>query len=222
MASTRHSLLAAFVATTVLGLPYPVAANDPDASDPPRTSGPLVGLSMPCEDNGPAGPGEAKGQSCSWFYDLAPAETNLGEDFSAYWIQMEIDPGKGWCAKKLTFELSAPSDGRIVSAAPDRGRRIAKGRVTTAELIVDAEGAAPVPGTVAQDVKPGRGRITVKMNEDHYMFRWRGNSPDKVMVAVGVQLSHGRLPPELVYSWQEGVGFATGTCREPTLRAARR
>lgn len=218
MIAVRRHLLVGLLCAAVSWPAQPAAAQDPDASNPPRVSGPLVGSPLGCEDNGPAAPGEAKGQSCSWLYDLVPAESNLEENFSAYWVQMEIDPGKGWCAKEMSFTMSAPSDGRIVSAAPDRGGRIGKSRLTTTELIVDAEGAAPLPGTVAQDVKPGRGRVTVTMDESVYSYRWRGNSRDKVVLAVGIQMTHAGLPPELFSTWSEGMSFTMGSCRTPSLR----
>lgn len=218
MIAARRLLLIGLLCATVSWPAQPAAAQDPDASNPPRVSGPLVGSPFGCEDNGPAAPGEAKGQSCSWLYDLVPAESNPEEDFSAYWVQMEIDPGKGFCAKEMSFRMSAPSGGRIVSAAPDRDRRITKSRLTTTELIVNADGAAPIPGAVAQDVKPGRGRVTVTVNENAYSYRWKGNSRHKVVLAVGIQLTHAGLPPDLFSSWSEGMSFTMGSCRTPTVR----
>lgn len=218
--TTVRRLPAVLVVSLLFVFPAsPASANEPDASHAPRTSGPLVGVPWPCEDNGPAEPGEAKGQSCSWAYELAPAETNAGEDFSAFWIQMEIDPGKGWCAKEMRFELTAPTDGRIVSAAPDRGSRITKSSPSTTELVVDGEAAAPVPGTIAQDIGLTSGRTKVEVDEDHYSFVWRGNSRTKVMVAIGVQFAHNRVPPETFYSFSGSEGAAMGSCRTPLLRA---
>lgn len=196
----------------------PAAADDPDASQPPRTSGPLFGIALPCEDNGPARRGEATGQSCSWSYELLPADTDPDLDYWAYWFQMEIDPGTGMCAQHLMFEFDAPSDGSIVSAVPNKGGRIRSRSITTTELIVDGGGSALVPGTIAQDVAPARGRTTVNIDERHYRYVWRGNSRDKVMIAVGIQLSSRRLPPELITTWSEGSGFGMGSCRPMVVR----
>lgn len=195
-----------------------VAADGPDASDDPRVSGPLVGVPWPCEDNGPAGPNEAKGQSCSWSYDLIPAETDTGADFSALWIQMEIDPGKGWCAQQMHLELEAPSGSRIVSAVPDRGGRMTKSSPSVSELVVDGDGSAPLPGTIGQDIDLTSGRTKISFDEDHYRFVWRGNSRNKVMVAIGLQFAHSRPPSELFsfYSGSEGAGM--GSCRSPAMR----
>lgn len=200
----------------------PSRADAPDASRPPQTSGPLVSVPTTCEDNGPARGHEMKGQSCDWSYELVPAETDVDDDFEAWWIQIEVDPGKGWCAMDLSVEVSAPSDGRIVSAVPDHGGRIDNGAAAITSLLVDGGGSAPVPGTISQTVAPARGRTTVTLTDDHYSFRWRGHSKNKVMFAVGVQVAHGRTPLQLTYTQSGGFGFGGGSCRPMTLRVRAR
>ena len=170
MITRRKLLLVGLLCTSLSWTAQPVGAEDPNASNPPRVSGPLVGSPLGCEDDGPAGPGEAKWQACSWHYQLA-GDGNFEEDFSAYWLQMEIDPGKGLCAKGMSFKISDLNGVRIVSAVPRRSSRIPKSRSITTELVVDAEGSAPVPGTVAQDGLLGPGRTTVRRDEDSYSYR---------------------------------------------------
>lgn len=194
------------------------SADAPDASDPPRTEGPLVSLSTPCEDDGPPGPREAKAQTCGWSYSLAPVESDVDEDFSVDWIQMEIDPGKLGCAKELSFYMSAPTGGRIVSASPDHSYRIDKYDNNLASIVVDGDGTAPIPGQVSQDVMPAPGRVTVKMTESSYRYRWTGNSREKVVLAVGVQTSHRMVPPQLIYSQGGGGGFGMGSCKPVVVR----
>ncbi|MGH2755554.1 MAG: hypothetical protein ACRDLB_14140, partial [Actinomycetota bacterium] len=217
--STLRRIIA-IVCTTLLVAAAPGAADDRDASDPPRTSGPLIGSPFGCEDAGDAEPGETVMQSCSWSYDLVPAESNAGEDFSVYWMQLEIDPGKGWCARDVFFELTAPSDGRIVSAVPAEGGKQIRNRASVTRLAVDAEGAAPVPGSVEQDVVLPKGRTKVSVSEEGYSYRWRGNSSDKIVVAIGIQMSHRRLPPAPIYSQAGATGFGISSCDPITIEMA--
>lgn len=208
--------LVVLICLTMWPAPPVTADSTPDASDPPRTSGPLVGSPLGCEDDGPSGPWEFKAQSCSWLYELAPAETNLEKDFAAYWVQMEITPGKGLCAKDLGFNLTRPRGVRIISAVPRHGGRVAEHRSAVTELLVDADGDAPIPGTVSQDVLLAPGRIKVNKSARHYSFRWSGNSPRKVVIAIGIQLAHDRIHPSMFSGWIEGIMFGGGPCRPLT------
>jgi hypothetical protein len=169
-------------------------------------------LSLPCEDNGPAGPNEFKFQSCGWTYELAPAETNTGEDFTALWVQMEIDPGPE-CAQMMLFRMKVPKNARVVSGVPDRTGRIRRASApTTTELVVDGDGAAPLPGTVAQDVAMSSGRAYVEISEREYRYFWIGNASEKVNLAIGVQIAHEVSLDEWFASWSEQVGAGGGTC----------
>jgi hypothetical protein len=206
------------IALTLVSAPQVVASAGSDASNNPRTSGPLVGLVTQCPDNGPAARNEAKGQSCAWSYQLAPAESNATEDFSAFWIQMEIDPGAGWCAKEIRFSISAPSDGRIVSGVPSEGGRITKARPEVTELVVDGEGTAPLPGLISQDVYVPEGRTKVSVNGKRYSYAWRGDSREKIVVAIGVQMAHGRVPPDFFYTISESEGGSVGSCGRYLVR----
>ena len=190
----------------------PVGAKGPDASKAPRTSGPLVGSPLGCEDNGPAGRGEFKSQSCAWHYELAPVDQNINRDFGAYWIQMEADPGPGWCAYHLGFALSQPEGARILSVAPRRTTRIEEQRSGTTRLVVDGGGAASLAGSIEQDVLLSPRRIKVEKARDHYRFRWSGKSRDKVVVAIGIELAHSGPVPNL-YSWMNSVSVSAGPCR---------
>jgi hypothetical protein len=196
----------------------PLGARNPDASDPPQTSGPLVGSPFGCEDDGPPGHNEIKAQACSWSYELIPAELDATHDFSAYWLQMEVDPESG-CVKEMFFKVTVPPEMRILSAVPSRSRRIVKSRPMTTQLVVDGDGSAPVPGAVSQDLTSAPGRTFVTSGTRTYSYRWRGNSPHKVVVAIGLQLSHPSLPSDSLFSaWSEGLGFGWGSCRPIIIR----
>jgi hypothetical protein len=149
---------------------------------------------LPCEGDEPTGEGEFGGRMCTWRYDLLPAETNAGEDFSAFWLQMEVFSG-GECIRAVELELQVPKGVRVVSGAPAKGGRFTRSSVpTTTELIVDAEGTAFVPGTVVQDSAAPAGRVEVAVGARRYRYSWRGNSRDTVMIPLGVQLAHSAVP----------------------------
>ena len=187
----------------------PAAAAPADASDSPRVSGPLLGSPLGCEDNGPSGPGELRGQSCTWSYELAPAHTNPTEDFSALWTQIEIDPGSGMCAQRIEFEVRLSGGERIVSAAPVTA---AAAREAVTGLVVDAGAAAPVPGRIEQDVAPPPGRVRIEVGDHRYSYTWTGRSRRKVMIAVGIQFSHGRVPPDFWTAMSTSTGSGGGSC----------
>jgi hypothetical protein len=193
------------------------AAPVQDASEAPRTSGPLFGSPLDCEDDGPPGPNETRMRTCVWSYDLLPAETNATEDYTGYWIQLEVDPAPGWCVFGVDFDTSGPDDGRIASAAPQPGRT---GGETTVELVVDAEGAAPLPGTIAQDFDLPKGRIRTSLDPHHFAYSWSGRAKDKIVVGTGVQVTHP-LPPSVISTWYEGVGVTFGSCRPMAIAAIR-
>jgi hypothetical protein len=221
MSSLRRSIAVLLAVGLMLSGPQGLAAEGADASESPRSSGPLVGLfPFPCADNGPAGPNEARGQSCSWFYELLPAETNATEDFSAYWIQFEIDPGKRFCAKRIDFELEVSAEHRIVSAVPNKSEHIKRAKPQITQLVVDGGGTAPVPGIIEQDVVAPVGRTKVSVQERTYSYRWTGNSRDKIMIAIGIQLAHEAGPPQFFYEWSESGGFTMGSCRAYKIQIA--
>lgn len=198
-----------------LAFPVPASAAVQDASEAPRTSGPLVpGSPLGCEDDGPPGPGESRGQSCAWAYDLVPADTNAAEDFVGYWIQMEANPAPGMCVKRMHFDTTGPQSARLVSATPSTGK--ARG-ATTVELVVDGEGAAPAPGTIAQDVDLPKGRVRTTLRPHRFTYDWAGNAPGKVVLAFGVQWAY-QVPPSFAPAWAEGLGMAIGPCRGSTIR----
>lgn len=146
-------------------------------------------------------------------YQLLPIDTTIEADYQAYWFQMEIDPGKGWCATRLHFDMDAPSDGRIVSAVPHESTHVRSRSIGTTHLSVDGDGAAVVTGAIEQEVVLTPGRTRVRIDDDHYNYDWRGLSRHKVMVAIGVQLSSARTPPELFTTWSESEGGGVGSCR---------
>lgn len=211
----RRIILFALVSALLVPAQHAVA-RDPDASDEPRSSGPLTSTPQECEDNGRAKKHETKGQSCSWSYGLLPADSEPDEDFSAYWFQMELEPAKGECAMQLMFEIGLPDSIRVVSASLEGTQRISERVDNVARLSVDGGGSALVPGTIEQDTMVTVGRESGVMREHGYSYTWTGRSRDKVVLAVGVQLAHRSVPPELIYMTSEGHGAGWGACK-PTI-----
>ena len=213
----RVSLVALLV--IVLGMPGPpLSARNPDASDAPQTSGPLVASPFGCQDDGPRQPNESQGQACSWSYKLLPIEADAGNDFSAYWLQMELDPARGECVKEMSLDIELPPEIEIVSASPSRSSRTAKTRPSTTRLVVDGGGTAPIPGTISQSITAVRGRTFVRRNAHSYSYTWRGNAPHKVVVAIGLQMSESSIPKGLLSTWTEGGGWGWGFCKPMIIR----
>jgi hypothetical protein len=111
----------------------------------------------------------------------------------------------------MYFRMRVPDGVRIVSAVPAKGGRI-RGPATT-ELLVDGEGNAPIPGTIAQDVDLGSGRAFVHTDEREFKYVWLGPHRGKVNLAIGVQLAHARSLDQWFASWSEWVGAGAGMCR---------
>lgn len=149
--------------------------------------------------------------SCAWYYELLPIETNVSQDFAALWVQMEIDPGKA-CVHEIGFEVKAPKEVRLVSAAPAESH-VTDPSIGTARLVVDGDGAAPVPGVIEQDVALAPGFVSAELGEHHYRFLWTGNTRRRVMVAIGVQLADDTIPKSLIQTWSESLRYQWGDCR---------
>jgi hypothetical protein len=199
------------VIVTLLLAPGAAQAQEPDASRPPRASGPLVSLSQGCEDDGPPESGSFSVQSCWWTYDLVPAESDIDEDFMVHWQQMELQTTGRTCARAIHFQLTIPAGYRIVSTAPAVGRaRVRDGQALVA-LEVDGDGAAPIAGAIEQDVLYGPGRITVNTTGRRFVGKWHGNHRGKVMVAFGVQIARPAVG-DLIASWSLYEGWEIGTC----------
>lgn len=205
-------LLVMILCAAVLAGPAALAYSQ-DASKEPRFSGPLVASPGPCvRDEAPGKGGMTTFESCSWSYSLVPAESDIDEDFSALWYQLEIDPGRGTCATGIGIEILAPSDGQIVSGIPDRSRRIKRSRVHVSTLTIDGEGSAPLPGTIEQDVVDAPGRVEVEVSSRHYRMEWKGKSRKKVVLAVGVEIAQSSLRPGLASMQSVSEWFEAGNC----------
>lgn len=186
-------------------------AQEPDASHPPRTSGPLVTLQQGCEDDGQPPPGTSSGQSCSWTYDLLPAESDADEDFMVHWQQIELHTTGRLCAQSIGFELSVPAGYHIVSAAPDPSRRRVRTGQALVGLAVDGRGSALVPGHIEQDVFYGAGRLKVRFAGRRFIGHWQGNHRGKVVVAFGIQIARP-VGLELTSRWALSETWELGTC----------
>lgn len=196
----------------VIALPAAPAVASEDASDPPTVSGPLFGPEPSCHEDEFRG---MRTQECSWWLDLAPAETNLTEDYRAEWVQLEMTPPPGSCATNMVFGLGLPDSARLVSAAPAQSARVRRAASAVTRLDVDAEGAALVPGTVENEFVSAPGKVRVAADDGAYVYEWTGRWPDKVVVALGLQMAGERIPPEVASTWFGVQGFEFGPCGSP-------
>lgn len=199
------------VVSLLLGLAAAPARAADDATDPPTATGPLLAGEQLCDES----PTGLRSQSCSWWFDLAPAHTNPAEDYFAYWFQLELDPPRGMCATDIQFGLDLPDGMRIASATPDRSARVRRAEPAVTRLEVDAEGGALVTGSVENELTAAPGRVDAGFSPGGYGYSWRGSWPGKLVVAVGMQIAGERIPQDVVYQWFGGEGFGVGACAAP-------
>ncbi len=203
-----------FVAAVVL-----LVVAGPPAGAWPTTSGPLVARSVRCDDD--RGPSGSLMWNCDSWFELLPAETNALEDYSVYWAVVGIDPGLGWCATHLEFAIELPSSARVVSAVPERGGVVHREGSVKTELLVDAEGTAPVPGEIYENATARRGRTVVRWGLRGYAYRWTGRSPRELYSVIGLQIAGRRIPPQLLNLSLEGMRWDVETCEPASARGGR-
>lgn len=211
----RRSCVLAVVIGVLSGFPGAASAVIRDASEAPRTSGPLIATNEACGEDESSPMGGLRTQTCVWTF-VAPAETEASEDFTSYWVQIEAEPARDWCVLGLGFDSTGPDVGRIVTGVPGSGKT---GGKTTVELVV-AAGAAVTPGAVAQDLVQPKGRVRTTLDPDLFTYRWKGRSSKKVVVAMGLQLAYP-VPPPVITQWIEGTHFYYGACRPGVIRSGR-
>jgi hypothetical protein len=190
-------------------------AQGTDAQTPPETAGPLVPISeQQCQGGQLAVPGfgiVAESEVCLWLYRLAPVETNVEDDFTAFWLQYEVIPYGGWCVVDVEVDLRGPDDGRILSTTALRDGKYPTDKKQDLDLVVDGDGTAPIPGSILQKVTAPRGRVTSRTSNNRFTFGWKGASDDPVMFAWGLQTSHPS-PHLLDYSEKLGLRSVIGGC----------
>ena len=210
MISARRGLL---ILAFLWAITTPVYGHGTKASDPPHVSGPLIGSQHSCAQHEAPQPSQIVVQSCSWIYRLAPLHTRPSEDYEAYWVQLEIDPGRQTCAGKIVFRLSVPRDARILSTTPNHSSLFRSPRTTALSLEVDANGAAPIPGVIRQTFLQRRRYVRVRSDHHQYVYTWWGRSRQTVMAAIGMELSHDTVPPTLSINWSELRGSRAENCQ---------
>jgi hypothetical protein len=182
----------------------------------PTTSGPLVGRSVACEGGAPS-----PGWFCSSWYELLPAETNATEDYSVYWVELGVEPSPGRCVRSVSFAAEFPSTARVVSVAPARDQRFRRPRAVTTELVVDAEGGAPVPGHIEEEACMGAGRTKVSWGPRRYSYSWTGRHAGRVYAVLGLEIAGDRIPPHVMSTWADGAGFEVGPCNVGRITSGR-
>ena len=155
--------------------------------DGPSVSGPLVPWLWPVcgtrdVEQHPGYKVVAEVHACLWQFYLPPAaETDLTGDYWAYWIVAQLDPRPGYCIKMMRIWGFPGDDGRMTehegpSTGPAGGR-------TQVRLLVDAEGHAPVPGTLSMAARLPEGTI----REREESVQWKGLTRKTLEIPIGFE-----------------------------------
>jgi hypothetical protein len=178
----------------LLAAPSPAFAAQLDASDGPRTRGPLTKVSKRCirdVKRSDGGQVIAKFALCRWFFRFRPSrETNPNRNFGAWWMQGVVDAQNGWCTKWTKANTNLPDGWKGV--APKLGTDRRGPQTYTSRLVIDAQGATATPGRLSQDFIIRRGKMTAfRPRPSRYRVKWEGRpTPDKLAYAYGVEMSY--------------------------------
>lgn len=203
---------------TVLGNQSMAADTEAFASpltSAPRTSGPVLGVPLPCEPTSEPEPMGSNAQLCSWDYTFL-GETKANKDFAVRWLKMEVHPGKGMCVRKLRFRKQMAHGIRIVSATPAAPQEISTPTSVLLRLVVDAGGSATIGGTVEQRAFLDKGRIAIRRNPGVYEISWYGRSPKRIVIPVGMELSYRPEQRMELHSLAEVFSFKAMACEVPS------
>jgi hypothetical protein len=172
-----------------------LAGGQTPASKDPQVSGPLAQTAQrQCASKTyktPAGEKLVTIKGCFWAYELE-VDVDLTRDYEAYWEQMTATPAAGWCLTQVDLSLgSSPTGSELHSWAPTKvtsAKKVTKARVA---LTVDGDGAAIIPGEVAQTFQklPGKFRPRGSKKGAYAAVTWRGQTHKVVALPIGLQVS---------------------------------
>ncbi|CAN5653431.1 hypothetical protein BH24ACT26_BH24ACT26_20950 [soil metagenome] len=196
----------------------PASAQQMDARDRPRVTGPLTQRAKDCERKKERFRGHviAVARSCVRFYALRSSdETNLARDYGAVWLQTTVDSRGAWCTTSVKSDIDVPAGtvrhGRAPQAFRTDGRRPVETR-----LRVDAQGHAAENGVLAKRFTLIRRSLTGDLRGNGSVWRavWRGSSKSAVASASGIEVSwpSADRPPSPVTSSLRYQLQKKGTC----------
>ncbi|HEX2051390.1 MAG TPA: hypothetical protein VHJ34_12290 [Actinomycetota bacterium] len=185
--------LASLAAAAAIVLSAAPAAAQLDATNAPRSRGPVTLEDKDCKrdvQRAPGGAVMARFALCRWFYRFKPErETNENRDFGAFWIQASVDAENGWCTRWTKADMKLPD--KFGMLAPKLGTERRGPQRFTTKLVVDASGDTERPARLQQTFKvfPGKMRA-FKPSKDVYRLRWDGATKRKLAYAYGIEVSY--------------------------------
>ena len=187
-----HAVTGALVGSLLL-LSTPAAAAQLDASERPRSSGPLSFEGKHCARQTLRADGKkvATARTCLFLYSFSPlSETDALRDYGAAWAQTEVDASGGWCATKIRSALFLPKETEGHTHAPT-AKKAAKPKRVTTKLVVDAEGFGLAEGILTQSYRLYPRRITPSVSDAGrtVSVTWKGNTSKPLAFALGLEFS---------------------------------
>jgi hypothetical protein len=201
---TRCKLTAALSAAILLVVAAPASAQL-DASNRPRTSGPLTTRDRfhDCQTRVERFEGEIAGRFkiCYWYFLYDPDHESSALNYAGFWAQGTVTPVGEWCVRRARFDLELPALRHVHERAPQAGTviRTSSSRRYTTRLKVDAQGQGDQNGFIANTFRVFANRMMVLRTDRGRTHRmaWSGGSGRTVAFASGVELSYrpGRQLP---------------------------
>lgn len=171
----------------------PAAAAQLDASERPRSSGPLSFEGKRCVRHTLRADGNkvASARTCLFLYSYSPlSETDALRDYGAAWSQTQVDARGGWCATKIRSALFLPEETEGHAHAP-KAKKAAKPKRVTTKLVVDAERFGLADGTLTQAYRLYPRRITPAVSDAGRTLSvtWNGHTSKPLAFVLGLEFS---------------------------------
>jgi hypothetical protein len=138
------------------------------------------------------------------------AEPDAENDYSANWLQIDVDPPTGSCIREidLTFDFDGAE---VVSATRSGTTRYKAMRPVRETLEVDADGQGLSPASISTDTLVSAGRVRMHVTDTALRYSWRGSEAGLTSVVLGWQLRHPLSQP--IYQILQKKGFLVASCR---------
>jgi hypothetical protein len=198
-------LLSPLVAAWLIAQPATVLAAQMGAGDDPAVSGPLSTRDdlQSCKkkkEKTARGHLIARFKVCSGYYLFDPdREDSTASNYGAYWLQLNVDATRRWCARSVKLILPLPATAHAKAPAPGTKVKAPKNKRYTTRLEVDAQGHTSDPAKIKNSfiVRPEKLRSEVVRKNKKLRLLWAGSSTRKLAMAAGIELSwdSGAAPP---------------------------
>jgi hypothetical protein len=146
--------------------------------------------------------------TCQYSYFVDPPFSDDPQTYSVAWTQVAVEARKGWCFAGARGSISQPGS-RITDWVADPPFTVG---LNLARLRVESRGRTL--GGVVQRFRLSHGAISARVDRhprgDQYSWRWRGRSPEKVVLVIGVGFA--RTPSDQFVLSDEGTVFGSVRC----------